>query len=1214
MAVPLVPSAAVQRPPTGTTAQALDARLIRYRNRPASEDAVKLAEDLLTANRAEDAVEVAGAALERAPDDGPLLLVVGKAWLKQGDLLRAQASLLKAARVLPHNKDVFRWLGEVLLKRGDPDRAAKVLERAVALDASDKSLAQLHQRAVRLAKIARTGGEPSRVAPLPTAPDELEDETTAMINAAPVPVPRDVRAPEAPLAPPAPLEVPDDATISISAEPVDDPFSDDVRTTASASAFESTDDAPLAEESTRVDEIEESGTDVQTVPGSLRDAGLRSPAAKSKWDEPSVPRSSPFDEDLPTSLIVRADVPGVRAIGGPVVSSAPIVHAVERAVVPTRQEGPPAPMAPPPRFEPPPEPARPSRRARPSERDLDREARDVPRSPSEPVGSLPPHAAHELIDSAVPAPAPDVSAGSHYGLPEDVDGVLRLLERQGLFEAPNPQPMAWASRADIAKSGMRIGRVVAVAWGLAVLLAAGAYAGWHQYVQHRRAESARLVQQARGEAFVGDHESLVDAERHLLLARDLDPKAPAVPTQLLFVQAQRALEDGAFQAGYLRPTLERGARLGAEAAYVKAATAVLAAAEGDTQAARQGVLDAVAAAPNDAAVLYLAGRVEQRLGVDTALDRLSAAVEKDASLAAAAIALAEAKADEGNRQEALELLDRVLARKATHLRAKLWRTFLSADDADPAAALTEVHSLAERLDRGAPTDRVLTELSRARLLRRQGNSAEATTAVDRAIQAGASEPRLLALVALEAKGVGSLARAQQAAMQAVAGAATNPDFRKLLASILLDRRNGLQALRTLAPLDAGDPEVLVMRARAALLVATDEVLRETSTALAQFLEAHAADATVELKSLAVRARVRLGEGATALPDARALAAAAPGDPHASMALGEAALAAKDAATARPALESLVRASPDLAEGHFLLGRAQRMSGQGPEAESSLRRALELAPEHTDARTALGGLLLDLGKFAEADEVYQQLARQTGVAGGTATSLVGRLGRVEALIGLGRVDDARVQLEAIRADDRGLAVVQTTTARLAIARSRPGEAVTVLAPLASGDRKSAEILALYGDALLAAQQFDAAGQAYLDALTLDATLPEALLGRAAVAIHAENARDALDYLTRAEEALAGRIRPPALGARRLLLVGKLHLLDPRHGADAARAALRAASAIPGAPAEVFFLLGESLAGANTPEARQAYARYLQLAPTGEFADRARRAIGPTGAAP
>jgi tetratricopeptide (TPR) repeat protein len=535
---------------------------------------------------------------------------------------------------------------------------------------------------------------------------------------------------------------------------------------------------------------------------------------------------------------------------------------------------------------------------------------------------------------------------------------------------------------------------------------------------------------------------------------------------------------------------------------------------------------------------------------------------------------------------------------------------MTTDGDEPGPALAALDALEESVrQHGAPTDHVVRQLARARLLRRQGEVEPAGEAVDLAIRAGASEPRLLALVATEGRRAGRLLRAQQAATAAVSGAPDNTDFRKLLAEIQLARRDGRGALSTLAELDAADPDVLAMRGAAALLLDTDEALRAAVAGLdAQVAAAASSDSgesSVEVRALRLRMHARLGDDV--LAEARALAREVPGDAGVALALGEAALAARQADTAVEALGQAVRSSPDDAEGHYLLGRARRMAGDGEGAEQSFRRALELLPEHADARFALGGLLLDMGSYEAADTLYAELGRSSRSAGGQAATVAGRLGRVEALTGLGRLDDATVQLEGLQADARALPSTRLAAARLALARGRAGDALTEVRPLATAEGASAAVLALYADALLAAGQAEPAADAYAAAIAADGGLPEALLGQAEMAVRSDRDDDALALLTQLGRALETRIRPPALRARMHLLRGRAHLLGGRNSLAPAREALREAVAIEGAPAAAHFFLGEALAGEDSQGARAAYERYLELAPEGEYAARARRAI-------
>ncbi|MDD9937330.1 MAG: tetratricopeptide repeat protein, partial [Myxococcales bacterium] len=138
--------------PTSET-HSLNARLLRFRSHPDQEDARSLAHDLLEAKRYGDARGVVLAAQGEDGADGELLVIEGRAWYAERDLVRAQAALLKAARVDPRSADAFRWLGEVLLKRGDPPRAARALNRALDLRPEYNEAQELARRAEQLARV-----------------------------------------------------------------------------------------------------------------------------------------------------------------------------------------------------------------------------------------------------------------------------------------------------------------------------------------------------------------------------------------------------------------------------------------------------------------------------------------------------------------------------------------------------------------------------------------------------------------------------------------------------------------------------------------------------------------------------------------------------------------------------------------------------------------------------------------------------------------------------------------------------------------------------------------------------------------------------------------------------------------------------------------------------------------------------------------------------
>ncbi len=1129
----------------------LDTRLLKFRTRPGSEDAARLAQDLLVANRNADALEIAAAGLRASPDDLDLLLVEGRAELAGGDLLKAQAALLKAARVGATRKEPYRYLGEVLMKRGDPARAAKVLERARGIDQSDRAIQALHERALRLARIAESdhekAAEASRAAFEPAAEEPPEERTMVRpdLSERLAAVTRE-KADEvlakrpAPTAPARPAPMPPPAR---AAAPVAEVFADD-------------DDQP-----TTVGRVPELAKPLPAPPARAMPARARpAPGRPAPWPPAAAP--------LPAAALPAAPPPGamrpvdaiVDASTSPGGFSAPEKGGEGPRQAPSRRP-PPMPAAGPTRdsLEDPPTfpssslglsdpfPSAKAARSVDEPRAMEEPRAGEPaRFPSEPPleGEAPAFAAED--DGAPPETPPDEPTGDQFGVAEDPDHVLEMLQREGIFEPPTGEAAVWAPRKEARVERTTIGRILVGVWVLAIGGAVGGWFGWQEYVRQRHAEAARLTEQARAGARTGDHEDLVDAERYLRQARDLDAHATDNPTVLLVVHMQRALEDGSFEIGYLAPTVARAERTGGEAHYVHAANAIIAVGNQNATAAHTEIDAAIAGAPEDAVVLYVAGRLGQRLGDENALERLEAATQRDPELAAAAIALAEARHDEGRHEDALTLLDGVLQRDPENLRAKLWRGFLTADDDEVEPALAAVTALEPRLVHGAPSDHVLYQLTRSHLLRRQGHHDEAGAAVETALEAGASEPRLLALVAQAARAESRFLQAEYAATEAVRGAPQNPEFRKLLAGIYLARRNGARAMTVLTQLSPEDPDVLVMTARAALLVGSDEALSTAAGAIDAYVEGHE-DASTELRALRIRIAVAgNAEPGPTLDAARQLAHDNPGDPVPALALGEAALRAHDARQAQQALEIVTRTDPDDAEGHFLMGRAYRMGGDAANAEAELRRAVELSTELVDAKVALAGLLLDTGDYAAADTMYGEIARLAGSASGASLSLTGRLGRVEALIGLRRLDDADVQMESVRGGDREERLGAFTSAHSAVmAHGHFGDAVRgELRPSPRATPCGGRSATLAG-----AGEASAAGEAFDRALGIDAELPEALLGRAALHVEAGEARDAGPLLDRATSSLEHRIRPPSLRTRLTVLRAR-GARGPRPGTGAA----------------------------------------------------------------
>ena len=95
---------------------------------------------------------------------GRLLVLEGRAWYMDRDLVRAQAVLVKAAKLDPQSASAFRWLGAVLLERADTTRAARALERAAQLAPGDPEVLVLLDRALGPALRAPAAARPVHAA------------------------------------------------------------------------------------------------------------------------------------------------------------------------------------------------------------------------------------------------------------------------------------------------------------------------------------------------------------------------------------------------------------------------------------------------------------------------------------------------------------------------------------------------------------------------------------------------------------------------------------------------------------------------------------------------------------------------------------------------------------------------------------------------------------------------------------------------------------------------------------------------------------------------------------------------------------------------------------------------------------------------------------------------------------------------------------------
>jgi tetratricopeptide (TPR) repeat protein len=97
----------------------------------------------------------------------------------------------------------------------------------------------------------------------------------------------------------------------------------------------------------------------------------------------------------------------------------------------------------------------------------------------------------------------------------------------------------------------------------------------------------------------------------------------------------------------------------------------------------------------------------------------------------------------------------------------------------------------------------------------------------------------------------------------------------------------------------------------------------------------------------------------------------PGHPHVLLNLGKILSLLKRDSEAGKALDEAVRVKPDLAEAWYELGELQHRGGQFSDAEANLRKVLALAPSHRLAALALGIVIRDSGRAAEAERLLER---------------------------------------------------------------------------------------------------------------------------------------------------------------------------------------------------------------------------------------------------
>ncbi len=1214
--------------------RALDARLLRFRSKR-GESASALASELLAAHRYHDAADVLELAIsESGNSDTHLTLMLAKAWLMAGELDKSQALLVQTARTQPNHKDVFRWLGALLLKRGDPERALKVLDRAVFLDKHDPDIQALHARAKRLLTLADS-----------VVPVQPQEDNSAV--AAPVSL------------------VSEEVSV---VEPLDESLLEPIDDTDGDAEFE-----PEAE---------------TLFYGSQVEAQLKASSA-GEWDEELVtgvreddvsePKRAP-QAFRPVGTGTIRGMPGVSESGRPIAITDSNVSPEAAPPLASSREAPPRDATDTGSLlgqlvrevldsqRPEPLHKRPSTRPNIS---LKEHA-----SPSEPVSSEEQlsHAQTGLFEQSVSGPLELHPPSSQFELtPAEVDtfestamldkettealrsrtlgdGVRTLRENepppaakdhaQHLAAWPDPGSMQsnalpfvasqvetarrslHASLADSEKrsqakrsmqkrrrtSNKRQGTKSTLGWWLGffalIAIGFGGYVGWSYWQRQKQQQADLIVARVRVLALRGDAVSLRHAEDELHKALALSPDRASSGNLLLFVQMQRALEEGFYDTNALRLSVQTLSRRTANTSYRDASFAVLHALASDQTDATQYLHKILGFTKTDPALAYVVGRLKQRFGESDAEQFLRQAAEGAPSFSAAELAFVPLFLDRGAISIAEQIPARVLQAYPGHLRALLWSMLIRVNNVKPREMLKDLEDQQRNKSAFAPTDRFLTELIQLRMHALLDDRSGALDAMNRASDIVLHDPVLSGLLAKWAQRLGALTEAERTITQALVVTPGNPTLKRMLVELRVQQGKPIEGLIAASGVSLDDLEGVRLRVHAALLSGAPEELERAHNVLESYVTSEAM-ARIEINALKIRVALALNQPAEPLlEEAKRLEGQSSNSREVAVSLIETGLALRDMEAAKRGEIILKKVAPDNAQTYFLKARVLQASGQSRDAEQALRDALKLLPGYHPARKELIELLMESGRWAEAESWLNELPKGTT----SEANLDDTLTRVRIAAGLKKFKEADQLLDALTPEERNTGRARLLVAHIALAQGKLPEGLEAISGLAEQPEASAPLLATYGDLLLASGWMGRASAAYRGALGKQADLPEALLGQAEVELRASRASIALGLLEQAQTALQVQLRPAAMVAKLWLLKGRAYLMQVPPKRDDAISAFRKATDMSDAVPEGYFWLGEALSAQSVADAGVAYRRYLELDPKGSYAERATAALG------
>jgi tetratricopeptide (TPR) repeat protein len=754
--------------------ESIDDLYARWQTNPDAAQTTALCE-ALRGGRRPDLVEIVGSHASQQLDVGALL-AAARMYTDSGRLDDAQSVLLTAGRIAPREGDIYRWLGEVLLRRGDAERAEKVLEKALQFGA-ERAAGPLLERARALLPTQRASG-PAAVA-----------EAVAR-SASPY------------LSQPAP------------AQPAQPPRSDrdvarDVAAPHSGRRLLPAESDEDIETAIRGSEVVKELIQSALVPMAPPAAGAPVPTPPPSFRAPPGMAAPPPSNPPPPmqTAAIRDDTGGAIVFTTPTrglgfdIQPDPEIKKLNSDEVISEVSYP---------------------RAIAATADFARESARARQAPSAGLGgglappaSLDPRRVEVGMPPALEPlkplarPAPQVG-GARVPEPRDV---LEALQAAGVFEpdgAGVPQAYTWATP----QKTRRIMSVVLLLMLALVLVGGGT--GSFYWVTGKRAKEHILAEEVLTSVdsqLRASDERLLDAsEKAISRAFELESRSPHAALTWLHERALSGLLKGGADLAF-EDAVQRAKAVGIDERNVAFAHVASFLYQGDTAGSAATVAKWDSAAQQDPWFQLLAGATFERAGDSRALERYATAVKLDPDLVIAQVLLTRATAIEADGRRAAELAKDFRARypdrsEGGALVALTWARDPLRGDAPP-----EIKDVTERGDSLPPALRAVPHAARAILSLHRGALDEAKPSLQKGLDV-ADSPGMATWLGSIALATGDEALARKAALAAVSYSAVYAPARVLAARVALLAARLDEALKATEDLPSTWADVAVVAAAA----------------------------------------------------------------------------------------------------------------------------------------------------------------------------------------------------------------------------------------------------------------------------------------------------------------------------------------------------------------------------------------------------------------